>query len=104
MTNSTLNGRTFDIDLGPFVPRLSFLSDTEMRLEAQIGSTTIDEVVAVNIASVRPGLFVVAWTEKSGNFIVQVQDHQSGVVYNQARLADGQLFQAKGSIAPVTPA
>jgi hypothetical protein len=101
MANSTLAGHSFDVDLGPFVPRLSFLNDTQMRLQAKIGPTTIDEVVTIDVTTVRTNVFVVAWTEKSGNFIVQVQDHERGIVHNHARLADGQLFQARGAIKPI---
>jgi hypothetical protein len=101
MEQTNLAGRTVDIDLGPFVPRLSFLSDSEARLHAEIGPTVIDEVVAVDVAPIGPDVFVVSWTEQSGNFIVQVQNYQSGVVHNRARLADGQLFSATGTLRRV---
>ena len=104
MSSSSLTGRSFDVDLGPFVPRFSFLSDEKMHLQARIGPTIVDEVVAVHVASVRPNVFVVAWTEASGNFVVQVQDHDTGIVHNHARLADGQVFQAQGAIKPVPAA
>ena len=45
MTEATLAGRAIDVDLGPFVPRLTFLADSRMRLQAQIGPNTVDEVV-----------------------------------------------------------
>jgi hypothetical protein len=99
-----LAGRTVDCDLGPFVPRLTFLGDTGMRLQAVIGETQIDEVVEVEVTTVRPHVFAMSWTEKSGNFIVQVQDHENAVVHNYARLANGQLFCAQGNIIPVVSA
>ena len=46
----------------------------------------------------------IGWTEKSGYFIVQVQDHENAVVHNYARLADGQLFCMQGALPPVVPA
>jgi hypothetical protein len=101
MTHSSLAGRTFDVDLGPFVPRFSFFANDAMRVQAQIGPDTVDEVVEVDVAMIRPDVFIVVWTEKSGNFVVQVQDHENGVVHNHARLADGQLFQAQGTIRAV---
>ena len=97
----TLTGRAFDVDLGPFIPRLTFLADNRMRLQAQIGPATVDEVVPVDVTDIRPNLFLVAWRESSGNYVVQLQDHQNGVVHNRARLADGQVFEVKGSIHPV---
>jgi hypothetical protein len=86
------------------VPRLTVLSPTELRVQATIGATEIDEVVKNEVTSLRPGLFIMSWTEQSGNFIVQVQDHENRVVHNYARLADGQLFCAQGAIQPVPAA
>lgn len=97
MADHMLSGRAFDL----FVPRLSFLSDSEARLEARIGPNIIDEVIAVEVATVRPDVYVVSWVEGSGNFIVQLQDHANGVVHNRARLADGQIFSATGTIRRV---
>ena len=99
-----LVGKTFDCALGPFVPRLTVLSPTELRVQATIGATEIDEVVKTDLTSVRPGLFIMSWTERSGNFVVQVQDHDSKVVHNYARLADGQVFCAQGEIQSVPAA
>ncbi len=96
--SNALVGQSIDVDLGMFVPRLSFVSDNEMRLQAKIGPTEIDEVVPVAVAKLRPDVFVVAWTESSGNFVVQVHDRAAGTVVNHARLADGQLFQVEGTV------
>ena len=98
MTNTRLAGRSFDVDLGPFVPRLTFLGGSKMRLQARVGPATIDEIVSVGVKDIGPELFLVSWTESSGNYIVQLQDHQNGVVHNRARLADGKLFEVEGTI------
>lgn len=95
-----LAGRSIECDFGPFVPRLTF-GEAGLRLQAVIGETRIDEVVDVEVTTVRPHVFSMSWTEKSGNFIVQVQDHENAVVHNYARLADGQLFCAQGALRPV---
>jgi hypothetical protein len=101
---TSLVGKTFDCAFGPFMPRLTVLSQTELRVQATIGATQIDEAVKSDLAVVRPGLFIMSWTEQSGNFVVQVQDHENKVVHNYARLADGQLFCAQGIIQPVPAA
>jgi hypothetical protein len=101
MSHASLAGRAIDVDLGPFVPRLTFLADSRMRLQAQIGPNTVDEIVAVNVQPIRPDVFLVAWAESSGNYIVQLQDYQNGVVHNRARLADGQLFEVEATMNPV---
>jgi hypothetical protein len=86
------------------MPRLTFRPQGEMRVEATIGEHRIDEVVKVDVTNVRQNLFIMSWTEKNGNFIVQVQDHENQVVHNYARLADGQLFCAQGELQPVAAA
>lgn len=98
---ATLVGKTFDCDFGAFVPRLTVLSPTELRVRATVGDCEIDEVVTSDLAALRPGLFVMHWTEQNGTFVVQVQDHESGLVHNYARLADGQQLRMQGAIQPV---
>src|SRR5687767_4230419 len=98
-----LAGRSVDCMLGPITPRLTF-SAGGLRLQAQIGDQSIDEVVDVDVARIRLHVFAMSWTEKSGNFIVQVQDYEKSIVHNYARLADGQLFCMAGTIRPVVPA
>lgn len=97
---TSLVGKTFDCSFGAFVPRLTVLSLNEMRVQATIGSTEIDEVVSTTLTGVRPGVFVMSWTERSGTFVVQIQDHDNDIVHNYARLADGGLFCAQGAIQP----
>jgi hypothetical protein len=99
-TAASLVGKSFNCAFDDFVPRLTVLSPTEIRVQARLGETNIDEVVKSAITDVRPGVVVVNWTEQNGNFVVQVQDHQNGVVHNYARLADGQLFCAQGVLVP----
>jgi len=99
-----LVGRSFDCVFGPFTPRLTVLSPTELRVQATIGATEVDEVVMSSLTGVRPRVVILSWTEQSGNFVVQVQDHENMVVHNYARLADGQLFCAEGALQPVPTA
>ena len=96
-----LVGQTFDCVFGAFVPRLTFKSTEQLRVQALIGDAEIDQVVAVELTGVRPNVFIVSWVEDNGNFIVQLQDHENGVVHNHARLADGQVFRAEGRLRRV---
>jgi hypothetical protein len=100
---SELAGRTLDCVLGPITPRLTFRPDG-LRLQLTTPDMQIDEIVDVDIRAVRPNVFALNWTERSGNFIVQVQDHEKSVVHNYARLADGTLFCTEGTLRPVVPA
>jgi hypothetical protein len=98
---AALVGRIFDCDFGSFVPRLTFQSPRELRVQAKLGDMDIDQVVPAEVIGVRPDVFIVSWVEDNGNFIVQLQDHRNGVVHNHARLADGQVFRAEGRLQPI---
>ncbi|MBL8581233.1 MAG: hypothetical protein JNL61_03255 [Rhizobiaceae bacterium] len=98
---ASLVGETFDCVFAEFAPRLTILSPTELHVRATIGTIEVDEVVISSLAGIRPGVFVMSWQERSGTFVVQVQDHQNKLVHNYARLPDGQLFCAQGTIRPV---
>jgi hypothetical protein len=74
-SRAELVGRSFDCDLGAFIPRLTFMPGHELRVQAKLGDTDIDQVVKAEVIGVRPDLFIVSWTEDNGNFIVQLQDH-----------------------------
>ncbi len=104
LSPAKLVGRTFDCDFGAFVPRLTFRSADELRVQAKLGDLDIDQTVKADIAAVRPDVFIVSWVEDNGNFIVQMQDHEKGIVHNHARLADGQVFRAAGRLQPVLAA
>lgn len=100
-TPNPLVGKTFDCVFGSFAPRLTFQTPDRLRVQAVINGQAIDDLVDVDVKSVRPDVHLVNWTESNGNFIVQVQDHRKMVVHNYARLADGQLFCAEGVIETV---
>ncbi|MGE0500445.1 MAG: hypothetical protein AB7I79_02185 [Rhizobiaceae bacterium] len=97
----SLVGKPFDCVFGAFVPRLTYRSDNELRVQATIGEMEIDEVVDIGVTRLSPDVVLVSWTERNGNFVVQLQDHANAVVHNVARLADGQLFRGEGEIRPV---
>jgi hypothetical protein len=97
---SELTGRSIDCVFEGFVPRLTFREDG-MRVEAKLPGLIIDEVVAAEVTQLRPNVFAVNWTEANGNFVVQVQDYETGVVHNYARLADGQSVRGAGAIRSV---
>ena len=98
MLNSNLIGRSFDLHLGGFIPRLTFLDAASIRVQAIIGGTVVDEVVSVTMASIRPNVFLIGWTESSGTFVTQLQDHEAGLVHNHARLPNGHAIRVQGAI------
>lgn len=101
---ASLVGQTFDCAFGQFVPRLTVRSTTELRVQALIGDVEVDEIVKAALTGVRPNLVMMSWTEQSGTFVVQLQDHENGIVHNCDRLPDGQIFNAQGTLTPVAAA
>ena len=101
MPNTQLTGRAFTADLGAFVPKLTFVGDGRMRVEADLGTQNVDELVDVDVVEVAPRLLMVSWTESSGAFVVQLQDHAAGRVHNRARLPNGEVFRAEGALTSV---
>jgi len=101
MTSQQLIGRAFIVDLGAFIPRLTFVGDGRMRVQADLGAQTVDEVVDVDVVELAPRLLMISWTESSGVFVVQVQDHAAGHVHNRARLPNGDVFRAEGALSAV---
>ena len=104
ISTDTLIGQTFDYFFGGFVPRLTLKSTQELGVQALIGGAEIDQLVPVELTGVRGNVFIVSWVEDNGNFTVQLQDHENGVVHNHARLADGRAFRAEGQLQPVLQA
>jgi hypothetical protein len=96
-----LTGRAFTADLGAFVPRLTFVDAGRMRVEADLGTQSVDELVDVDVVEVAPRLLMVSWTESSGVFVVQLHDHAAGRVHNRARLPNGDVFRAEGALTAV---
>jgi hypothetical protein len=96
-----LAGRAFDCIFDGFVPRLTFRPEGDLRVQARLGDVDVDQTVAVNVTEVRPSVMLVGWVEDNGNFVVQLQDHENGIVHNHARLADGQVFRMAGRLQSV---
>lgn len=91
-------GRAFDCRFGPFVPRLTFLSATSLQLDVLTPGGPVRQVVAIEVATVRPGVFMLSWTEADGTAVVHVQDFEAMAVHSHARLADGTLVRSEGTI------
>lgn len=101
--SANLAGHAFDCIFDGFAPRLIFGPPGELRVQARLGDMYIDQTVAVDVTTIRPSVMFVSWVEDNGNFVVQLQDHENGVVHNHARLADGQVFRMTGRLQPVQP-
>ena len=96
-------GNKYLVDFGSAKAILYFKNQTSLTFtitqkdEAQVNIT---ETVVINIVEIRPSLFIVTWKEVSGTNVVQIQDHENGVVYSNWSSATGAFTQQKGAISP----
>ena len=58
----------------------------------------IDDTVPVNVQSLQPDVFLVSWMKSSGNYVVQLQNYQNGVVQDRVRLSDNSLFEVESTM------
>jgi hypothetical protein len=98
MTNLSL-GRAFDCYFGPFMPRLTFLTPTTLRLEIPDGESFRSQIVTTEVTEIRPEVVVLSWVEEDGTMVVHVHDYENSVVLSHARLPGGTLIRSKGHIA-----
>ena len=80
-------GLVFDVSFQEFSARLTVLSPDRLRFE-----------IAIVATSIRPGLFLVSWVERSGATVVHVEDFAQGRIHSQATLADGTFLRMAGPL------
>ncbi len=92
-------GHIFEIAFGPFTPRLTFLSASELQFEIIAGAYLgMKEIVQYQVINLRPGLFVVSWQEKSKTTVVHIEDFTQGKVHAHITSPDGSFSRLTGDI------
>ena len=91
-------GLVFDVSFQEFSARLTVLSPDRLRFEIAEGPYANAEEVAIVATSIRPGLFLVSWVERSGATVVHVEDFAQGRIHSQATLADGTFLRMAGPL------
>jgi len=59
------------------------------------------EKVKTTIAEIRPDVYMVAWKEISGATVTHVEDHENGIIFSNATLADGSFYTMKGTVKEI---
>lgn len=99
-----LVGRKFAADLGQLKVRLTYESDTSMTFEVAQGAGMVadghTETVSVEIAEIRPRVYLVSWREATGATVVHVEDLENSTVHSTVTL-DGQLYRLNGTFVEV---
>lgn len=100
-----LTGKRFLADLGAFKSELYFESDHSLVFKIVEGGGPGEpghtEKVYITIAEVRPQVYMVCWKEAIGATVTHVEDHENGILYSNATLADGSFYPMKGTITPL---
>lgn len=97
-------GLVFTVAFEPFSATLSLLPDSKLRFAIDKGPYARSEVVAVEVAPLGNGLFLVSWQEQSGATVTQLQDFDREVIHSHAALADGGFLRMTGAITVLQPA
>lgn len=102
---NNLTGNRFLADLGAFKAELFFGLDDSLTFKIVEGGGPGEpghtEKVQVNIAEIRPQVYMVAWKEATGATVTHIEDHENGILYSNATLADGSFYPMKGTISPI---
>jgi hypothetical protein len=93
-------GHVFEIAFDAFQPRLTILSDDQLRIEVLGGmGAGMVEVVDYTASNLRPGLFALSWQEESRMTIVHVEDFAEGVSRAHVTLPDSTFMRFTGRIS-----
>jgi len=100
-----LTGNKYKMEVDVLKTELFFDSDESLIFTIIDGGSLTkngySEKVQTTIAEVRPNVYMVAWKEASGATVTHVEDHENGIIYSNATLADGSFYTMKGTINPL---
>ena len=103
---NNLTGNRYIMDVDVLRTELYFETDESMVFTVLEGGSLTEngysERVEIVIAEVRPEVYMVAWKEISGATVTHVEDHENGIIYSNATLADGSFYTMKGTILPLS--
>lgn len=102
---NNLTGNKFLADLGAFKAELFFESNDQLTFTivegGGPGESGHTESVKIRMAEIRPMVYMVAWKEATGATVTHVEDHENGILYSNATLADGSFYPMTGTIRPI---
>ena len=91
-------GLRFSVAFEAFSVELTTLPDSALRFHIAEGPYARTETVAINVATIRPGVFLVSWVEASGATVVHVEDFAGAVLYSHATLPNGTFLRMQAPI------
>jgi phenolic acid decarboxylase len=96
-------GHVFEVNFGgDYVFNLDFKSDTQMTYTGQVGAFVgVVDTVAITAVKIRPGVYMIYWTESDQTEIVHVEDYDNGVVYTNITPPGKQAVHFKGTLKQI---
>ncbi len=89
-------GHSYKADFGQYKFTLNFKSNTELSFLSADGKSS--ETVTIEATKLRKNLFMVAWQEKAGYKVAQIEDFEKEQVYTNIAGPKGEFLRMKGSL------
>jgi predicted SnoaL-like aldol condensation-catalyzing enzyme len=93
-----------DVTYPDFKVSLTLQSITQMTFQIKDGPFARIETVAIQVAPLGNGMFVVSWQEKDGATVTNIQDYDRAMVHSFATLPGGEFLRMHGPIEVTRPA
>ena len=97
-------GEKFRVDFAVAKAILHFQSETSMQFtitEKEGRPYQETETVEIKLSEIRPNLYIATWKERNRNTVTQIQDFNTGTVFSNWTLPNGEFINIKGSILSV---
>jgi hypothetical protein len=92
-------GWVLEFHFPTFTPRVTILSDRELRVEVIAGAHMgFSDTVEFQAVTVREELVMLSWLEHNGTAVVHALDLRSGTTYAAVRAATGEFMRLRGRI------
>jgi hypothetical protein len=96
-------GQEMDVTYPDFAVSLTLLSATQLMFKIKEGSFARTETVGIEVIPIGNGIFAVSWQEKDGATVMNIQDHDRGLIHSFATLPSGQFIRMAGPIVVTRP-
>lgn len=95
-------GNKFKVNFGEYSFQLHFESETQMTWKALTNDGFGNqETVNITKVEIRPNVYMIYWTEKSGTTVSHVEDFENGIVYTNITDPNNKFLNLKGALTKI---
>lgn len=95
-------GNKFKVNFGEYSFQLHFKSETQMTWKALTNDGFGNqETVNITKVEIRPNVYMIYWTEKSGTTVSHVEDFENGIVYTNITDPNNKFLNLKGALTKI---